>query len=416
MVKKASLGLSKNSTVLFVTFSMWEKNKRLPTNGSVEPMRDFLVPKIGRLTLIDQPHPGSDRVMPRIEVYENNSLKFKLYKSSRILRSMEPVLKKFNKNSTQPLFKIRDLLSVLDWSFRDRTKYDYCICLESINAIAGIILRKLGRVDKVVYYVSDYSPNRYKSKWFNELYLRLDRFSAMHADFIWDVSPAMQKARLSVGLDSKKSAPVIIVANGLLPEQIKSAPISSFEKHGIVYMGTVGSENGPDIAIKSLQFVINKFKDAKLHIVGGTNKDHVWLKEIVKELGIDDSVIFHGFIESHIDVAKIMRKCAVGVAPYKSIPGSIRYYADAGKIRAYCAAGLPVISSKVPPLGLMLAKKGGAIIVNDDPREFAEAIIGLFKDKKNYSFLKNNAEDFARTSTWENTFANAFKFMDNKKI
>ena len=52
----------------------------------------------------------------------------------------------------------------------------------------------------MVYYVSDYSPDRYRQKWFNDLYLWLDRQAAMHADIIWDVSPAMQPARVKAGL------------------------------------------------------------------------------------------------------------------------------------------------------------------------------------------------------------------------
>ena len=37
-------------------------------------------------------------------------------------------------------------------------------------------------------------------------------------------------------------------------------------------------------------------------------------------------------------MSKLIRKCAVGLAPYRDIPGSVRHYADAGKIRAYCAS------------------------------------------------------------------------------
>jgi hypothetical protein len=54
--------LTQDTTVLFVTFSKWIDGKRLPTNGSLDPLRDFLVPKINKLVIIDQLHPGSDGV------------------------------------------------------------------------------------------------------------------------------------------------------------------------------------------------------------------------------------------------------------------------------------------------------------------------------------------------------------------
>ena len=414
MVRKNNIALSKESSILFATFSKWRDKKRLPTNGSIEPMRDFLVPKIKKLVIIDQLHPGSEGVMPKIEVYTNHNKNFKSYKSSWYIYLLKPLLFLFNTSSTQPIFKIRDFLSVIDWSFRDKTVFDYCIGLESVNALAGIFLRKIGRVGKVVYYVSDYSPNRYPSKLFNKIYLALDRFCATHADYIWDVSKAMQPARIKAGLDSKKSASVIHVSNGLYSDQIKASPIHKINKKDLVYMGVLTQNNGPDIAIKALPLVLKKIKDTRLHIIGGTdgiNNDRIWLEKIVKKMNLSKSVIFHGFIADSLKMSETLRSCAIGLAPYRDIPGSIRRYADAGKIRAYCASGLPVVSSQVPPLGLEAAEKGAAIIANDDPKSFAKAIINIFIDEKLYSKLRKNAITFAKDSTWENTFLNAFKQM-----
>lgn len=401
------------TTVLFVTFSKWINGKRLPTNGSIEPLRDFLVPKVKKLVIIDQLHPGSHGVMTKIEEYKNGNFKFTPHSSSRLVYWLRPFLEISKSEKTQIRFKIRDFLSVVDWSFRDKTNFDYIIALESINAIAGILLRKLGRVKKVVYYVSDYSPQRYKSKWFNYVYLWLDRFAAVHADYIWDVSLAMQPARISAGLNPKKSAPVIHVPNGLYPAQIKANPITKIDKHALVYMGTVTEDNGSDIAIKALKIVLKKFPGTKLHIIGGTDKDLEWLRNIVNSLKIEKSVIFHGFIPSGIEMSSIIRKCAIGLGPYRDIPGSIRFYADAGKIRNYMAGGLAVISSFVPPLGREVAEKGAAILARDNPKDFAKAIEKIFSDEKLLMKLRKNAIMLARNNTWENSFKNAFELMKN---
>lgn len=411
MRRRNKIELTKDTNVFFATFSRWTNNQRLPTNGSIEPLRDFLLPRIKKLVIIDQLHPGSDGVMPRIEVFTKNSQKFKLYKSSWIVYLLKPILEMSNSEKTQIRFKLRDFLSVIDVAIRDNTHYHLFVGLESVNVIAGIFLRAFGKVDCVVYYVSDYSPNRYSNALFNKVYLALDRFCATHADYIWDVSPAMQKARISVGLNAAQSAPVIPVPNGLMPDQIKTNPISKIEKHSLVYMGTLGAENGPDIAIKALALVLKKYKDAKLHIVGGTSKDFEWLSKIIKKTHLEKSVIFHGFIVSSVDMSKQIRSCAIGLAPYRDIPGSIRQYADAGKIRAYCASGLPVVSSHVPPLGHQVEALGGALITKDTPVGFATAIIKVFSSEKLYEELRHNAFKFAKHSTWENTFKNAFSQM-----
>jgi len=411
MAKSSNNPISESSSVLFVTFSRWANGRRTPTNGSLDPLRDYLVPKIKRLVIIDQPHPGSDRVMPVIEEFDKHNKNPNVNKSSRFLYFLEPLLRKNNVSKTQPIFKIRDFLSIIDWAFRDNTRFDYCICLESINTIAAIMLRKLGRVKKVVYYVSDYSPNRYPSKWFNSLYLYLDRFCVTHADITWDVSKAMQKARIEAGLSPVTSSRVVHVPNGLYPAQIRFSPVAKINKHALIYMGTVGADNGPDIAIKALEIILKKFPDTKLHIIGGTKEDLAWLKKLVQKIKLEDHVVFHGFIESGVEMSKVIRSCMLGLAPYRNIPGSIRLYADAGKIRAYCASGLPVVSSQVPPLGLEVAKRGGALIAKDNAASFAKSIEDIFKDSNLYSELRKNAILFAKYSTWENTFSNAFEQM-----
>lgn len=413
MIKKNNTPLSNNSSVLFATFSRWENNKRTPTNGSLDPLRDFLVPRIKKLVIIDQPHPSGEGVIPKIEEFTNHNKTFKSHNPSWYIYLLKPILEMSNSADTQIRFKIRDFLSVIDWSLRDSTKFDYFIGLESINSIAGILLRKIGRVRKVVYYVSDYSPNRYPNKLFNSLYLALDRFCATHADYIWDVSKAMQPARIKTGLNPKKSAPVIHVPNGLNPGQIKTNSISKIDKYSLVYMGTLGSENGPDIAIKASQIVREQFPDTKLHIIGGSDKDFAWLKKLIIKMGLEKAVVFHGFIPSSLDMSKIIRSCAIGLAPYRNFPGSIRLYADAGKIRAYCASGLPTVSSQVPPLGLEVAQKGAAVIANDDPKSFADAIIDIFNNPKAYLELRRNAIMLAKDNTWEDTFKRAFSQMEN---
>ena len=168
--------LSKNSTVLFATFSMWTSDKRMPTNGSVESFRDFLIPRVKKIVLIDGVVPGSEEVMPKIEEYDEHKADPKLHESSWWMFLLKPWLKLTNSHGTRISFKLRDFLSIFDWCMRDKTHFDYFVGLESIYGLAGIILRKTGRVDKVIYYVSDYSPNRFSRGWFNQLYLALDRF------------------------------------------------------------------------------------------------------------------------------------------------------------------------------------------------------------------------------------------------
>ena len=161
---------SKQYSVLIATFSPREGGKRLPTNGMIEPLLSFFVPKIKKIVLLDQPYPGSDALIPFIETYKNGKLAGNK-RSSKFLYLLYPFLKVVNYDATHVAFKIRDFFSVLDCGLRAGTKFDMFIGLEVINTLAGLVLKKLGRAETVVYYVSDYSPVRYGKTFFNTLSL-----------------------------------------------------------------------------------------------------------------------------------------------------------------------------------------------------------------------------------------------------
>jgi glycosyltransferase involved in cell wall biosynthesis len=401
--------LPRNTRILFATFSAWVSGKRLPTNGSLDPLREYLIPHINKLVIIDQVIPGSDNVLPRIEVYSSGKLK-RIASNSLLVMVLQPLLSMGNKPGTRIIFKVRDFLSVIDWCLRKRKKYDYFIGMESINALAGILLRRFGFLDRVVYYVSDYSPNRYKNQLFNKLYLWLDRIAATHSDYIWDVSKAMMPARIEAGLDAKYADKVIHVPNGLYKDQI----LPQLEKpklHSIVFMGTLGKENGSDLIIKALPAIIKKYPHTRYHIIGGTKRDIERLKAFARKENVAKYVIFHGFVLKTKDMTDILKYCTVAVAPYRAIPGSPRYYADAGKIRIYAAAGVPIICSDVPPLGREMAEIGGAVVVSDTAEAFAEAILDLFGNRQKRDQLRKNAYNYAKESTWERTLSRAFEQM-----
>lgn len=396
--------------VFFATFSPWVNGVRLPTNGSVEPMIHFAKKTFEEFVLLDQPIPMSDFLLPRYELYERKK-KMVLIQSPWYLRLLLPILTVTNKPKTQVSFKIRDFLSVLIWPSTHKSYYDVFIGLESINAIAGIVLRYFGRVKTVVYYVSDYSPNRYKNNIFNRVYLWLDRIASTHADYIWDVSKAMQPARILAGLDPKKSAPVIHVPNGLYPSQISVAPLSTIDPYALVYLGTLGKENGPELLIEAMPKILRIFSKATLHVIGGNQVDISKLRQLATSLGVQDHVTFHGFVMRSSDATRILNRCSLALAPYRAISGSPRFYADAGKIRIYCGAGVPVVTTRVPPIGEDAKNVGAAVIVPDTADGFSHVIIEILSDRNRYLLMRRSAIQFAKDSTWTKTFSSAFKIM-----
>lgn len=400
--------------IVIATFSNRQNGKRTAINGMIEPLLSYFLPHGKDVDIIDGNHPGSSHVTTLVEEYRRKSLTRTHTTVTSILLS--PILMLRNKNGTQISFKLRDFFSTLEWGFRAKKNYDLFIGLESIYTIAGILLRTLGKTKRVVYYVSDYSPTRYGNTWFNKIYLLLDRFCAKHSDYIWDVSEAIQKGRIQGGLDPKKSAPVIIVHNALFPFQITPLPKEKCIPYSLVFAGTLGLENGPDIAIKAVKLLYRQYPTISLHMFGGNEEGkETVLKELVQKLQLSHSVQFHGFINNAEKLSKTINKYMIGLAPYKKRKNSVRAFGDATKLRLYMGAGLPAVTTDVPPLGKLMEEKGSVLITKDNEKEFAMAIKKLF-DNTLYQRMKKKSVEFARHNTWESTYASAFSAMDIKNL
>src|SRR3989344_8307597 len=57
-------------------------------------------------------------------------------------------------------------------------KPDLFIGIDPLNALAGIILRKLHLIKKTIFYCVDYTPTRFHNKFVNSIYLWCDRICA----------------------------------------------------------------------------------------------------------------------------------------------------------------------------------------------------------------------------------------------
>ena len=403
--------MEKFQAVLIATFSPWKEGLRLPTNGMVEPFVDYFSKRSEEFVLIDQPHPGSDIFMPRVELYKNGK-QIGIVKNSFLLSWLIPILSLTNTHKTQVSFKLRDFLSVIDFVIRRKGQFNLFIGFESVNALAGVILKKLGKIEKVVYYVSDFSPNRYKLNWFNKLYLWLDKLAATYADATWNVSNAIPSARKKLGYDLSKLSPQIFAPNAFFKEEIKYLPFNKTKPYSIVYAGTLGLENGPDLAIESMPEILAKFPKATLTIAGGGRReDEIYLKKLIQKLKLERNVNFVGFIPTNKELLDLVRKHCLSIAPYKAIPNSVRWYADAVKIRMSLACGLPVVTTQVPPNGKLAQDAGAGVITKDNPKDLSRAIINIFSNKKLYLKMRNAAILAAKKNTWENSYTNALKEM-----
>lgn len=406
--------INKKPSVFIATFSLYDKLKRLPANGMVEPMLSFFVPRVKNLVLLDEPHPESPIINPIVELYKGGKLKKKFTISSLIYLPIYLFCKIPSTKKTRISYKLRDFFLTFFVAYSSNEKYDLFVGFEAINALAGIILKKLGKVKLVVYYVSDYSPTWFGETLFNAIYLRLDRFCVRHADFTWDVSPMMKEGRLKAGLQKKYLERVLNVQNGLFPVQIGSVPVEKRTRDSIVYMGVFDREMGIDVALAAFKLVLLKHPHATFHIIGGTKEGVGRVKKIATDFGIENSTFFYGFLPPDKTMVDIIKYCSIGVAPYLTEKKSRRKFGDPGKIRQYLGCGLPIVTTDFVWYGRYAVDKGAGIIVKDDPKDLADGICTLLENKDLYKRCSNNAIKLSKNNTWEKTYSGALEAMQIK--
>ena len=131
-------------------------------------------------------------------------------------------------------------------------------------------------------------------------------------------------------------------------------------------------------------------------------------------MNLESNVNFVGFIPTNKELYKLVRKHRLSIAPYRAISNSVRWYADAVKIRMSLACGLPVVTTQVPPNGKLVQEKGGGVIAKDNPNSLAEAVIKIFSNKGQYLKMRKAAIVAAKENTWENSYTNALRDMGIK--
>jgi glycosyltransferase involved in cell wall biosynthesis len=326
------------------------------------------------------------------------------------------------------LFYLKDCILSVWYVLRTGRVYDLYVGSDNLNTLAGIILRALGRVRRVAYYVIDFTPIRFPGRLMNALYQAVNRFCCYHTDVIWNVSPAMIGGREAIGIRRDRSAPQITVPLGCDYAHIRRIAAGEHDPRTLVYFGSLRGEHGPGLALEALPRILREEPDARVVFAGGGELEER-LKTRAAELGVAERVRFAGFIASDEEAYRLLSGCGLALATYppddhngpqtcaKHKPGYPTYkrYCDPGKVKIYLACGLPVLMTDVPAVARELAEKGAGVIVGYSPDALAETVLRIFRDPEGYRRMRERALAMAREydweAVWERTFAETEKIV-----
>ena len=404
----------KHKNIVLATHAFLVNSRFNARSGPTQPLLDYFSKKLKYFFLIGQPPPYLDSSLaPFLFIYKDGVLEERIYCEKLSWLYDIPVAKR--KNKTYIRLKIRDFISVLYFAriikryIQDDSVWLY-FGVESVNAAAGIWIKKLLNIECTVYYIFDWSTRWFKNVLLNSIYIWFDKYACRHSDYIWNIAYRIAEARREVlKYNENKMGIQLTVPYGmpfrrdLVKREIDSAPDT------IVYSGYLTDENGAMILPEIADEIREIDKNIKVVVIGsGEQFEEIREKIIKRRL---NNIFLKGHLSDQDEIDKLLVQSHIAIAPYKEMPYSKKKYGDVIKIRNYFACALPVISTDVPPISREIRDESLGFVLPYDAKIFAEYCVKILKDKELYQKIRTNVINKAQKYYWDKIFDNTIRKM-----
>jgi glycosyltransferase involved in cell wall biosynthesis len=286
--------------------------------------------------------------------------------------------------------------------FKSRKRYNLYIGIDNLNALVGIFLKKIGIVNKVVFYVADYTENRFKVIPLDLLYNHMTRLCAQYADIIWSTT---QRAAYRLEKQGAKKEKIIVVPNGVNFNKIPKNTLRRSEVYKrLIFVGHLTQTKGVECVLKEFPNIMRKFQNVRFFIVG-SGPYEIQLRKLVDSLNLGHYVKFLGYM-NHDDVLEFLPKFDVGLAPYTYYDDYVRF-CDPVKVKEYLACGCSVLISDIPEIALEISReRAGLVYANAE--ELHQSLLKLLTDDATLNEYRRNAIKLSKRYDWTCIFDRSF--------
>lgn len=260
---------------------------------------------------------------------------------------------------------------------------------------------------KFVYDHHDLSPDlfleKYKSKGkiIYRLLLLLERLSCRSANLVIATNESYKK--IEIKRCGVKPEDIFVVRNGPKLDELKiTEPVQSLKntkKTILCYIGAINNQDGLDYLLDAFSKIVHKYmmKNIILLIVG--DGDYLYkIKELAKELSIDDFIIFTGYVSDRNEINRYLSSADIFVdsAPYSFLNDNSTFI----KHMEYMVFQKPVVSFKLKESMFSLGDAGVFVEANDTDK-YAKAIINLINDKDMRRKLGESGKKRIKELSWD---------------
>lgn len=299
--------------------------------------------------------------------------------------------KKLSVISKISLFRyISEIIMTFFYFLSRNNKDNVYIGVDPLNCITGVLLKKIGRLKRVIFYAVDYSKKRFENKLLNSIYHLVDGFCARRADQVWNVSSRIYKVRKGMDVSTKKN---ILIPN-IPSDEYKKYSGNLKEKYHLITLGIIGEQLDYIGIFEAVKELKTQYPQIMLKIVGNGPKEEEY-KTYVENNNLNENIKFLGYL-SHDQALNQISRSGIGLALYNG-NWSFNYYGDSMKCREYFCFGLPVITTDTHATVEEIKEYQSGIVCKIDKKEYVNAILEVFKNydqfsKNSYSLSKKYAD------------------------
>jgi glycosyltransferase involved in cell wall biosynthesis len=284
-------------------------------------------------------------------------------------------------------------------SFRRRKNHDLTVFVGEnyFCTFCGILLRKVGKVDFVIYRVMDFFPlppgGLYR--YLNRVFYVFDKFCLKNSDYIWFTTEGHIVGREKYGYFNRQEYRYRIIPLGLDSRKFISKPINVQNRYSLVYCGVISRYHMLDLLFEVIQDLKKDFANIKLNLIG-SGPDETYFKQLAKEMNLQENIEFHGFVEEGDRFKELMANNILGIAFYRNEENFMKY-TEPAKVKYYLSFGVPALVSKVPLIAYELDEKRVCFAVNNEKDEIEKTIKRFILDSDLQQEYKANIREYVQT-------------------
>jgi glycosyltransferase involved in cell wall biosynthesis len=263
--------------------------------------------------------------------------------------------------------------------------------------LAGILLKKIGSVDIVIYRVTDFFPLPVRGvyRYINRFFYVIDSFCLRNSDAIWFTTKGHIIGREKYGYFDRNRYNFKIIPLGLDINKFVSKPVNEKSRYSLVYVGVISKYHMLDLIFDIINDLKKDFNNIRLNIIGN-GPDENYYKKLAMTLNLSDNIVFYGFIQEGTILTALMTDNILGLALYRNEENFMKY-TEPAKVKFYLGYGIPAIISKVPLIAEELNEKKICFSVNNNKDEIVRVIKNFILDKKLQREYKKNICKYVKT-------------------